>query len=72
MLLGKHYLTEHKCSEFTTFIDEVFKQELVEAVNNSLYLSILVGVLSDITATEQEIIYILCLIETGGASCKFL
>ena len=56
----------------TTFIAEVFEQELEEALNKSPYLSILVDVLINVIASEQKIIYILCLTETGETSCKFL
>ena len=57
-------------SEFTKFICEVFEQELVEVLNKSTYFSMIVDVLTDIT--EQEMIDILYLRETGETSCKFL
>ena len=64
MLLGKQYSSEHKNSEFTTFIGEVLEQELAEALNKSQNFSSFVDGLND--ATEWEIIYILYLTETGA------
>ena len=43
----------------------------MEALNKSPNLSILVDILTDVTATEQEITYILYLTETDETSCKF-
>ena len=57
-------------SEFTTFIGEVLEQELAEALNKSQNFSIFAHGLND--ATEREIIYILCLTETGETTRMFL
>ena len=72
VLLGKHYLTEPKCSKIITLIGEVFEQKQVEVLNTRPYFSIIVDGSTNVTATEQQINYILYLTEAGETSCKFI
>lgn len=69
--LGTMYITEPKCSEFTSCIGQAFENELVTALTKSPYFSILTDGSTDASVTEKELIYILYLTETGEAACRF-
>ena len=56
--IGKAYLTDKKCAEFTKYIVHIIRTELDNDVKNCNYFTFSNDGSTDISITEQEVNYV--------------
>ena len=66
--IGKAYLTDKKCAEFTKNIAHVIRTELDNDLQNCNYIMCLNAESTGSSITEQEVIYVLYLKDRGTNS----
>ncbi|KAK1168703.1 hypothetical protein AOXY_G9529 [Acipenser oxyrinchus oxyrinchus] len=69
--LGQMSLTEQKCKEFLEYIGRSTKVELIRAIQESPYFSVLVDGSAETGATEKGMIYVLYVDHTGLPCVRF-
>ena len=69
--IGKAYLTDKKCAEFTKYIAHVIRTELDNDLKNCNYFTCLNNGSTVSSITEQEVIYVLYL-KDGAPSVRYL
>ena len=69
--IGKAYLTDKKCAEFTKYIAHVIRTKLDNDLKNCNYFTCLNDGSTDSSITQQEVIYVLYL-KNGAPKVRYL
>lgn len=64
LVLGQTYLNDHGCKEFCKHISHVMKDEQA-AIKNARFLSTLDDRSTNLSAIEEEIVYVRCVLPSG-------
>ena len=60
LVLGQTYRNDHGCKEFCKHISQVMKDEQAAIIKNARFLSVLADGSTDLSVTEEEIVYVRC------------
>lgn len=69
--LGNTYTTEHKCKDFTVFIGESMRDDVVDLIQKSRYISLLMDGSTDCSVVEKEPLYVMFVGMNGKVDCRF-